>query len=170
MPSKPSHGAAQAGRRGGDSVRRFQMLRVMGVALLAVAVSGQTAGAGDAEGTQAPVPSAFTLGVVQKKLRPGLSTADVVERLGSPNILTRDAEGREAWVYDRVSSEVEASSGGIGIGGLGAGAGGSFAGALGISAGKRSGKARSSQRTLTVVVRFSAAGTVERFSWHDSRF
>ena len=50
------------------------------------------------------------------------------------------------------------------------GVGSTFAGLLGINASKRSDKARSSQRTLTVVVRFSAAGTVETFTWHDSRF
>jgi hypothetical protein len=112
----------------------------------------------------------FTLGVVQKELRTGLSQADVAERLGSPNIVTREPDGREAWVYDKVSSEVEASSGSVGVGGVGAGAGGSLAGVLGLAAGKRSGKVKSSQKTLTVVIRFSAAGTVEGFTWHASRF
>jgi hypothetical protein len=69
-----------------------------------------------------------------------------------------------------VSSEAEASSGSIGIAGGGMGVGSTFLGLLGINASKRSDKARSSQRTLTVVVRFSAAGTVETFTWHDSRF
>ena len=84
--------------------------------------------------------------------------------------MTRDAEGREAWVYDRVSTEFEASSGNVGIGGVGSGAGGSVAGVLGIKAGKRIDKARSSQHALTVVVRFSSAGAVESFTWHSSRF
>jgi hypothetical protein len=56
------------------------------------------------------------------------------------------------------------------VGGAGAGAGGSVAGALGLSAGKRSDKTRSSQKTLTVVIRFSATGAVESFTWHHSRF
>ena len=148
------------------------MFRTVVVALVAVAIGfvPPAAGAGErAKAKEAP-PSAFTLGVVQKELRPGLSQADVAERLGAPNILTRDAEGREAWVYDKVSSEIEASSGSVGVGGMGSGVGSTFAGLLGISAGKRSDKAKSSQRTLTVVVRFSAAGTVESFTWHDSRF
>jgi hypothetical protein len=126
------------------------------------------AAGGDKE--KSPAPSAFTLGVVQKELRPGQLEADVAERLGSPSILTRDADGREAWVYDKVSSEIEASSGSIGIAGGGMGAGGAFLGLFGINASKRSEKAHSSQRTLTVVIRFSAAGTVESFTWHDSRF
>ena len=146
------------------------MFRTVVVAVAVVAVGVVPAGAGErAKAKEAP-PSAFTLGVVQKELRPGLSQADVAERLGAPSILTRDAEGREAWVYDKVSSEVEASSGSVAVGGAGSGVGGTFAGLLGIGASKRSDKAKSSQRTLTVVVRFSAAGTVETFTWHDSRF
>jgi len=144
------------------------MFRIMIVALVALATWVGAAAGGDKEKT--PAPSAFTLGVVQKELRPGQSQADVAERLGSPSILTRDADGREAWVYDKVSSEVEVSSGNVGVAGAGSGVGGTFAGILGITAGKRSEKAKSSQKTLTVVIRFSAAGTVESFTWHDSRF
>ena len=143
------------------------MIRTMGVAVVVLAAGVAAPGA---EGRENGSPSAFTLGLVQKELRTGLSQAEVVERLGSPNILTRDAGGREAWVYDRVASDVEVSGGSVGLGGAGSAAGGSVAGLLGFSAGKRSEKARSSQRTLTVVVRFSAAGTVESFSWHHSRF
>ena len=146
------------------------MFRTAVVALVAVALGVVSSEAGEREKAQAAPGAAFTLGVVQKALRPGLSQADVVERLGSPNIVTRETDGREAWVYDKVSSEVEASGSSIGLGGLGSGAGASFGGILGITAGKRSEKARSSQRTLTVVVRFSTAGAVESFSWHDSRF
>lgn len=124
--------------------------------------------AGDRDGSR---PAAvFTLGLVQREVRPGLSQAEVAERLGAPNILTRDAEGREAWVYDRISSEVEVSGHSLGLGALGSGSGHSLAAILGIGAGARSEKTRSSQRTLTVVIRFSAAGAVERFTWHDSRF
>ena len=148
------------------------MCRTVVVALVAVTVGvvPSVARAGErAKAKEAPT-SAFTLGVVQRELRPGLSQTDVAERLGAPNVLTRDAEGREAWVYDKVSSEIEASSGSLGVGGAGSGVGSTFAGLLGISAGKRSDKAKSSQRTLTVVVRFSAAGAVEGFTWHHSRF
>ena len=146
------------------------MLRTVVVALVAVAVGAVPAAAGEHAKARDASTAAFTLGVVQKELRPGLSQADVAERLGAPNILTRDAEGREAWVYDKVSSEIEASSGNVGVGGLGSGVGSTLWGLLGVGAGKRSEKARSSQRTLTVVVRFSAAGAVESFTWHDSRF
>jgi hypothetical protein len=146
------------------------MFRVIGVTLAVLATAAGVAEAGDREKANADPSSAFTLGAVQKELRPGLSQAEVVERLGSPNILTRDGDGREAWVYDRIASEVEVSSGGVSLGGVGSGVGGTFAGLVGISGRKSKDKLRSSQRTLTVVVRFSAAGTVESFTWHASRF
>lgn len=143
------------------------MYRTAGVMVVALACAAGTH-AGDAQNGAGP--SAFTLGRVQKELQQGQSQAEVVERLGSPNILTRDAEGREAWVYDRVSNEREGSSSGLRIGGVGSGGGGNFAGILGVSLGKQSDRSRSSQRALTVVIRFSAGGTVESYSWHDSRF
>ena len=138
------------------------------VGLLAVALCAVPVVAAERE--KAEAPRAFTLGLVQKALRPGLSQAEVAERLGSPSIVTRETDGREAWVYDKVSSERESSRESLGVGGAASGAGGSFWGLLGLTAGKRSEKAKSSQRTLTVVIRFSAAGAVERFTWHDSRF
>ena len=141
---------------------------VVTVAVLATAVG--VAGAGDGGKAPEGAASAFTLGVVQKELRLGQSQAEVVERLGSPNILTRDKDGREAWVYDRIASDVEVSSSGVSLGGVGSGVGGTFAGLLGVSGRKSKDKLRSSQRTLTVVVHFSAGSTVESFTWHNSRF
>jgi hypothetical protein len=138
--------------------------------LVAAALGVPPAAAGERGTAKPDAAREFTLGVAQKELRQGMSQADVAEWLGSPNIVTREPDGREAWIYDRVSSEVEASSGSVGIGGVGSGASGSLAGVLGISAGKRAQKARSSQRTLTVVVRFTTTGAVAGFSWHASRF
>jgi hypothetical protein len=139
-----------------------------GAALVAVALGAVPAAAAERE--KAEAPRAFTLGLVQRALRTGLSQADVAERLGSPNIVARETDGREAWIYDKVSSERETSGQSVGVGGAASGVGGSFWGLLGVRAGKRSEKAKSSQRTLTVVIRFSAAGAVESFTWHDSRF
>lgn len=145
------------------------MIRRAAVILALLALVSAGAVAKDAK-EQSDASRAFTLGLVQKELRPGLGQADVAERLGSPNIVTRDRDGHEAWIYDKVASEVEVSSGSVGLGGLGSGASGSFAGFLGLSAGKRSEKAKSTQKTLTVVVRFSAEGVVESYTWHNSRF
>jgi hypothetical protein len=136
------------------------------VAVLLVALAGAVADGAET----AAKPGAFTLGLVQRSLKPGLAQADVAERLGSPNIVTRDAAGREAWVYDKVSTETEASGRRLGVGGGGLATGASVAGVLGLNAGAHSERTRSSQKTLTIVVRFAADGTVESFSFHQSQF
>jgi len=137
----------------------------LGVALfLAVAA---VAGAGEAT---KPAEQPFTLGLAQRELKVGLAQAELVAALGSPNILTRDSQGRETWVYDRIATESSAKSNGFGVG---AGAVGTTASSLigGLLSGhSRSETTSTSQRTLTVLVRFDASGRVESFSFHASRF
>lgn len=96
-----------------------------------------------------------TVGVVQKEIKVGMSSAEVIEKLGSPNVVTTDAERREVWVYDKVASEVYYSESGAGIGFLIAGS---------------SGGKTSSQRTLTVVVKFDEDHKVRDFAYHTSSF
>jgi len=52
----------------------------------------------------------LTLGTVQSKISKGQSQSSVMDVLGSPNIVTKDSQGREVWTYDRISSENDASS------------------------------------------------------------
>ena len=56
-----------------------------------------------------------TLGTVQREIRVGMSGADVVAALGSPNMVTTDDRRRETWVYDKLSTETvySSSSGGV---------------------------------------------------------
>ena len=53
----------------------------------------------------------LTLGSVQSKIFKGQSQSAVIKALGSPNIITKDAQGKEVWTYDRISRDDEASSG-----------------------------------------------------------
>ena len=100
----------------------------------------------------------FTLGMVQKNLKVGMSQGDVAEALGSPNIVTKDSGGLETWVYDKIATEV--SSGG---------SGGYWTLILvGGSWGKSS--TTSTQKTLTVVIKFDKASRVEAVSYHASKF
>ncbi len=107
-----------------------------------------------------------SVGTVQREIRVGMTAAAVAEILGAPNIVSTDAERREVWIWDKVSSEVaySRSSGviaGLVIGSSGGGAGGGS---------KSAGAARSSQRTLTVIVKFDDAGLVRDFSYRTSSF
>ena len=52
----------------------------------------------------------LTLGIVQSKIAKGQSQSSVMDVLGSPNIVTKDSQGREVRTYDRISSENDASS------------------------------------------------------------
>jgi len=116
----------------------------------------------------------MTLGVVQKEIRVGMSQADVATALGSPNIVTNDGAGKETWVYDKIATEASysASSGGVG-GGVGAGG---LAGSALILGGVGGGYSRSAgaysttQKTLTVVIKFDNKKRVESFSYHTSKF
>lgn len=48
----------------------------------------------------------FTLGAVQRQVKVGASQDEVAIALGSPNIVTQDSEGKETWIYDKVSSSL----------------------------------------------------------------
>ncbi|GIW44748.1 MAG: hypothetical protein KatS3mg077_2030 [Candidatus Binatia bacterium] len=100
----------------------------------------------------------MTLGIVQKEIRAGLTQAEVVERLGAPNIVTRDAAGKETWVYDKVATEASYSNSSA------------YGTILILGGGRAAGAASSTQRTLTVVIKFDEAQRVESFSYHASRF
>lgn len=127
-----------------------------------------------APGVSGPEPEAaadgMTLGNVQRRIAIGMSSAEVAELIGSPNIVTTDAERNEVWVYDRFATEAlyEDSAGGLGllIGGITSGAGG----IVGVGGQRASGHSSRTQRTLTVVVKFDDAQRVRDLAYHASRF
>lgn len=100
----------------------------------------------------------MTLGVVQKEIRVGMSQTSVATALGSPNIVTKDDEGKETWIYDKIASEASYSTSGGGVSILIAGYSSS------------SGAASSTQKTLTVVIKYDKKGTVESITYHTSKF
>lgn len=100
----------------------------------------------------------LTLGVVQKDVRIGSTQEDVAIALGSPNIVTRDSDGKDTWIYDKVSSINSYDSSGFGIGIILAG----YA--------KTKGNVQNTQKTLTVVIKFGQDNRVESFTYHMSKF
>ena len=116
----------------------------------------------------------LTVGTVQREIKQGMSGADVVQALGSPNIVSTDEQGREVWIYDKIATDTvySNSSGGIsslilGGGPVGAGA---LGGGLGASSNSSAGAASKSQRTLTIVIKFGEDRKVRDFAYHSSRF
>ena len=60
----------------------------------------------------------LTLGKAQREIKIGMSTAEVVQVMGSPNIVSTDEKRREVWVYDKISTQVAYSKSSAGLGGL----------------------------------------------------
>ncbi|NCF17101.1 MAG: hypothetical protein GWP63_02600 [Haliea sp.] len=112
----------------------------------------------------------LTLAAVQRNVRVGMSGAEVLSSLGSPNIISTDEQRHEVWVYDRIATEYVHSESGVGLISLVGGASGSVAGGALPSANQKSGASRRSQRTLTIIVRFDGDHRVSDFSYHASRF
>lgn len=100
----------------------------------------------------------ISVGTVQREIRKGMSGADVVAALGSPNMVTNDGQQRETWVYDKVATERVASS--------------SSGGVFLILGGVQGGGAVSSttQRTLTIIIKFDEKNLVREYSYRQSSF
>lgn len=116
----------------------------------------------------------MTLGLVQRDIKVGSSQADVAAILGSPNIVTQDADDNETWIYDKVSSitSYNSSGFGVGLGGLGGGFGGSAfgGGMLNVGHNRQKGAVQTVQKTLTVVLKFDSNHNVSKITYHMSSF
>jgi len=97
----------------------------------------------------------LTIGKVQKEIKIGMSSAKVIQILGSPNVVTTDEERREVWVYDKIATEIVYSDSDAGIKFLTIGT---------------SGAVSRNQRTLTIVIKFDQEQKVRDFAYHTSSF
>ena len=124
--------------------------------LLAVAVLSGCAAMHRAD-VQDDSSDRVTVGTVQKEIRVGMSGAEVSQILGSPNIVSTDEERREAWIYDKIATDVSYSTSSSGL-------------IPALLFGAQAGASSQSQRTLTVVIKFDNEKRVRDFSYHTSRF
>lgn len=87
-----------------------------------------------------------------------MSQSDVAVALGSPNIVTREDNDNETWIYDKIATEASQSS---------------DSGGLWLLLGnydKSAGASASTQRTLTVVIKFDSYRRVDSFTYHSTKF
>ena len=147
------------------SINTFLLLALLGP----LAVGCSSASHHRAE-VQDDTADRVTVGVVQKEIRIGMSGGEVIAIIGSPNIVSTDANRDEVWVYDKLATDVTYSNSEGGVLGLIFGPLGS-AGGVAVGAGRQSAGARStSQRTLTVIINFDDNQRVRDFAYHSSRF
>jgi outer membrane protein assembly factor BamE (lipoprotein component of BamABCDE complex) len=100
----------------------------------------------------------LTVGTVQKEIKKGMSGAEVAAVLGSPNIVSTDEQGREVWIYDKISTDrVQSESSGYGTLILFG-----YRGSAGSSS--------TSQQTLTIIIKYDNEKKVRDFAYHTSRF
>lgn len=100
----------------------------------------------------------MTVGLVQKEIHKGMSQAGVAEALGSPNIVTKDDNEKETWIYDKIATEASYSESSSGV----------FLILGGISNNTKA--ASVTQKTLTVIIKFDQNQKVESFTYHASKF
>lgn len=101
--------------------------------------------------------SKLTVGIVQKEIKKGMSQADVASVLGSPNIVTKEDEYKEAWIYDKISSSIDYAKSS------------SYGTLILIGNNSSAGASTSSQKTLTIIIKFEK-GKVYEYKYHASSF
>jgi len=107
----------------------------------------------------------LTVGTVQREIRIGMSGAEVAWALGSPNIVSTDEYRNEVWIYDKISSNsVQTQT-------ITAPASLTVLEPLAsITSTSSSERNASSERTLTVIIKFDKDQRVFDFAYHTSRF
>ncbi len=131
-----------------------------------VAVILMLAGCTGAQHYNPQADEQLTVGTVQAEIRIGMSGGEVAEALGSPNIVSTDENRNEVWIYDKISTQYVRADANAGI--LAIGGGSSVVGGAGASGSQSSGA--TSQRTLTIVIKFDEGKRVRDFAYHTSRF
>ena len=111
----------------------------------------------------------LTLGVAQREIKAGMSQADVAKALGSPNMVTRDRDNIETWIYDKVSTDTAYSTSSGGISALILGVAPGVAAGVGGSTSRSSGASSRTQRTLTIIIKFKEA-IVSEFTYNSTSF
>ncbi len=134
-------------------------MKIVFVLLSAILLlSGCSSAAAHRRSVQDNQTDRLTVGKVQREIRIGMPSAQVIEALGSPNIVSTDENRLEVWVYDKIATDVSYSSSEGGVWLIIAGVSGN------------SGASSTSQRTLTIVVKFDADKKVRDFAYHSSSF
>jgi outer membrane protein assembly factor BamE (lipoprotein component of BamABCDE complex) len=125
---------------------------------LAASITGCASASKHSRDVRSDLGDRVTVGKVQREIKIGMPSSQVIEILGSPNIVSTDENRLEVWVYDKIASDVtySNSNGGVWL-------------ILGAVEGS-SGSVSKSQRTLTIVVKFDADGRVRDFAYHSSSF
>ncbi len=134
---------------------KMMWIASLGFALLALPACFSHSGSSAGPDSSA---SNLTVGKVQGEIKEGMPASDVAAILGSPNIVTTDEKRREVWIYDKVSSNrVDTRN--------------SFGGGIIILGGStRQAESTSTQKTLTIIIKFDEMKKVRDFAYNYTQF
>ncbi len=134
------------------------MKKILAVLFVTLLASGCASASKHRAAVQDNGPNSLTVGKVQREIKIGMPSAQVVEVLGSPNVVTTDEQRREVWVYDKVASDVTYSQS-QGFGTL-----------ILLGTDRSSGATSTTQKTLTIIIKFDLDGKVRDFAYNSSKF
>jgi len=123
-----------------------------------IALSGCMSAQEHQAAVQPAASDKLTAGTVQREIRVGMTSAEVVEVLGSPNLVTTDEQRREVWVYDKISTERAYSKSGA------------YGTLILLGGSTSSGASSTSQKTITVIVKYDNQGRVRDYAYRQSQF
>ena len=105
-----------------------------------------------------PNATNLTVGKVQGEIKEGMAASAVAMVLGSPNIVTTDENRREVWIYDKVSSNsVNTTNSGYGT-------------LIILGANTSQSESTTSQKTLTIIIKFDKDKKVRDFAYNYTQF
>jgi outer membrane protein assembly factor BamE (lipoprotein component of BamABCDE complex) len=135
-----------------------QILMLIILSTLCLIMTGCIAASKHRAQVEEPSTDKLTVGKVQREIKVGMSGAEVMEVLGSPNIVSTDSQRREVWAYDKISTEkVYSTSHGFGT-------------LILIGGSKDTGAGSTTQKTLTIIIKFDKKGLVRDFAYRQSTF
>jgi outer membrane protein assembly factor BamE (lipoprotein component of BamABCDE complex) len=147
-----------------EQLQLSHMKKIIAIALL-LSIVGCANVADHRKALETSSEQKLTLGTAQRTITQGMAQGDVVTALGSPNMVTKDKEGIETWVYDKFSSDAAYSTSSGGVAGLVIGASGAGFG----NASQAAGASSRTQRTLTIIIKFKDA-RVKEFTYNSTAF
>ncbi len=83
----------------------MRLAKVVVIGLYVLTLAGCMSAQEHKAAVQSEQGDRLTVGKVQREIRVGMSGGDVAAALGSPNIVSTDGEGREVWIYDKISTD-----------------------------------------------------------------
>ena len=114
----------------------------------------------------------LTLGTVQSRIKKGMNQTEVLEVLGSPNIVTKNSQGNEVWTYDKVGSSQTSSnqaSATYGQAQLNQGFWAFLFGGTTNSA-QSSSDRNTESKSLTIIINFDSNSTVSDFTYQSLKY